>query len=115
MAEGGDLLPKMMLAFIVRRCAVDLGHSPSAAEFAEWANNHGLNGKPYCLFGRAITEREAQVILKHQSRLVSAKSASEQEKHVEAAETDPPPSNPKVVSLAKARARRQRPNGSRRP
>jgi hypothetical protein len=30
--------PKMMLGFIVRRCAADIGHTPTADEFAAWAN-----------------------------------------------------------------------------
>ena len=29
---------KMMLGFIVRRCAADLGHAPTPDEFAKWAN-----------------------------------------------------------------------------
>jgi hypothetical protein len=30
---------KMMLGFIVRRCACEIGHPPTPEEFAEWANN----------------------------------------------------------------------------
>lgn len=66
-------LPKMMLGFVVRRCAVDLGRAPSAAELAIWANDGDSRLRP---FGRSITEREAQLILDHQSRLVSAQSAT---------------------------------------
>jgi hypothetical protein len=72
-------LPRMMIGFIVRRCTIDLGHAPTAAEFAAWANAHGDAPHPVCLFGRAITEDEAGLILKHQSRLVSAKSAQPDE------------------------------------
>ena len=35
---------KMMLGFIVRRCAADIGHMPSPDEFAKWANGDSLKG-----------------------------------------------------------------------
>jgi len=108
MADETNSLPKMMLGFVVRRCAVDLGHSPNAAELAAWANNHSEHGRPHCLFGHPITEREAGVILKHQARLVSAKSAAEHECYVEEDESAQPPAGSNVVSIAVARARRLR-------
>jgi hypothetical protein len=70
-------IPKMMLGFIVRRCAVDLGHLPSAEDLASWASQPDEEGlRP---FGRSITSDEAKLILDHQSRLVSARSASSNE------------------------------------
>ena len=72
-----------MIGFVVRRCAVELGHAPSPAELAAWANNHGTDGESYNLFGRAIDEREAALILKHQARVVTARSATPQEVYVE--------------------------------
>ncbi len=70
-----------MLGFIVRRCTIDLGHPPTPAEFAVWANAQSHEESRH-LFGRAISEREAGVILKHQARLVSAKSARPDEEYV---------------------------------
>jgi hypothetical protein len=100
-------LPKMMIGFVVRRCAVELGRVPSAAEFAAWANDCGEEpGERYCLFGRPISEREAAVILKHQSRLVTARNTAPEEERVE--ETEPSAaasSGDNVVSLADVRAR----------
>lgn len=68
---------KMMLAFIIRQCEVDLGHPPTAAELAEWANNGGRSGKQVFLFGRRISEAEARIILGRPARLVSAKASSD--------------------------------------
>ena len=95
-------LPKMMIGFVVRRCAVDLGHPPSPAEFALWANAGA--GRDVHLFGRPISEAEAGLILRHQARLVSAASAAPEEQWLESAA--PVPSAPNVVALAAARARR---------
>jgi hypothetical protein len=67
--------PKMMLGFVVRQCAVALGHAPTPEEFAEWANNHGEGRGRYCLFGRPITVAEARVILRHPGRPVTVRSA----------------------------------------
>ena len=89
-----------MLAFIVRRCTVDLGHKPSAAELAAWSNACASDPESRHLFGRPISESEAALILKHQTRLVSAKSARPFEEYVEADELQTmlrAPSN--VVSL----------------
>ncbi|MGD9763884.1 MAG: hypothetical protein AB7V27_09245 [Candidatus Binatia bacterium] len=105
-------LPKMMIGFVVRRCAVELGRTPSAADFARWAN--GQNGASAHVFGRPISEAEARVILHHQSRLVTARSAAPEEEWVEVDELGPPPSAAQdlgappsnVVSLAAVRANR---------
>jgi hypothetical protein len=72
-------LPKMMLGFVVRRCAVALGHAPTPKEFAAWANAQHNGNSAYALFGRAITEREAALILRHPERPVSARSAAPHE------------------------------------
>lgn len=96
-------LPRMMIAFIVRRCTIELGHPPTPAEFAVWANAHADEQSRH-LFGRPISEREAGVILKHQARLVSAKSARPEEEYV----ADAPPAMPagnNVIALADARLR----------
>ena len=95
-------LPKMMIGFVVRRCTVELGHAPSPAEFAAWAN--AGDGRDAHIFGRPISETEATVILRHQARLVSAASAAADEQWGDAA--TPAPAAPNVLSLAAARARR---------
>ena len=46
---------RIMLGFVVRQCAVALGHAPSADELAEWANNQRDARGHYRIFGRAIT------------------------------------------------------------
>jgi hypothetical protein len=100
MSTPAARLPRMMIAFVVRRCSVELGRRPTAAEFAAWANGGGSR-----LFGRPISEAEAGVILRHQRRLVTAKSAAVDEQYVEADELV---TAPNVVRLADVRARRQR-------
>jgi hypothetical protein len=80
MAFGPTALPKMMLGFIVRRCTVDMGHQPSPEEFAVWANNYKHGTGIYRLFGRPITADEARVILRHRSRIVTARSAAPHER-----------------------------------
>jgi len=67
---------KMMLGFIVRRCAKELGHSPSPVELADWANNQNDNGRRYCLFGRAIPPQAAEIMLRHLGWLVTVRSPS---------------------------------------
>ena len=79
MAFGPTPLPKMMLGFVVRRCTVDMGHQPSPQEFAAWANNYKHGTRIYRLFGRPITVDEARVILRHRSRIVTARSAAPHE------------------------------------
>ena len=59
---------KMMLGFIVRRCAAALGHNPSPAEFATWANG---NGPRLCLFGKEISSEAAKVMFSQPGRLVT--------------------------------------------
>jgi len=65
-------LPKMMLGFVVRRCAVAVGHDPSPEEFAAWANKHQDGDRVFHLFGRPITVDEARIILRHPARPVTA-------------------------------------------
>jgi len=88
----------MMIGFVVRRCVRALGRQPTAAEFAAWANDGDAR-----LFGRTISVDEARVILRHQARLVTAKSASAAEQYVDVDELTLPAN---VVRLADARARR---------
>jgi len=64
---------KMMLGFVVRECTIALGHAPSPAELATWANHQQDDRGEFCLFGRAITPAEAAVILKHPGRPVSVR------------------------------------------
>ena len=63
----------MMLGFVVRQCAVALGHAPTATELADWANEQRDERGRYRIFGRAITADEASVILKHPGRLVTVR------------------------------------------
>src|SRR5262245_34994095 len=91
-------LPKMMIGFVVRRCTVELGHRPTPAEFAAWAN-----GGQTRLFGREISIDEATVILRHQARLVTARSATPEEQYIEFDELVVAPN---VIRLADVRARR---------
>lgn len=98
------MLPKMMLAFVIRRCTVELGRTPDAADFAHWANHQGVDPHAYCLFGRPITEREARLILKHQARLVTAKSATPFEEHQQTDDVPPPrAAADNVISLVRVR------------
>lgn len=63
--------PRMMLGFVVRQCAVELGHAPDAGELAEWANNRsGFKGS-YRVFGKAISIAEAEIILRSPDRMVA--------------------------------------------
>jgi len=74
MAEARNLTngeSKMMLGFIVRRCAADIGHTPSPAEFATWANGRVRNGKHLCLFGKEISPAIAKVMFSQPGRLVT--------------------------------------------
>ncbi len=67
---------KMMLGFIVRRCAREIGHPPTREEYAEWANNKEDNGRRYSLFGREISVSAARIILSQPGRMVSARLES---------------------------------------
>ena len=62
-----------MLGFIVRRCAVELGHNPTPDEFAAGANEHGDNGQRYCLFGKPISSSAAKVMFSQPGRLVTVR------------------------------------------
>ena len=62
---------KMMLGFIVRRCAADIGHAPSPDEFANWANGDSVKGRRLCLFGREISPTAAKVMFGQPGRLVT--------------------------------------------
>jgi len=62
---------KMMLGFIVRRCAADLGHNPTPEEFATWANGNGRRGNRLCLFGKEISSAAAKVMFSQPGRLVT--------------------------------------------
>lgn len=68
-AKNGE--SKMMLGFIVRRCAADIGHTPTPAEFAHWANGQQQNGKRFCLFGKEISPSIAKVMFSQPGRLVT--------------------------------------------
>lgn len=103
-------LPKVSIGFVVRRCVLALGRQPTAREFSEWANTAGEGGT--ALFGRRVNVQEAEVILRHQGRPVTARSAQPFE--VVRAD-DLPPSlrasddvRDKVVDFAAVRARRAR-------
>src|SRR5215467_10199147 len=65
---------KMMLGFIVRRCAADIGHTPTPDEFAAWANGENQKGKGYCLFGKPISPTIAQIMFRQHGRLVTVRS-----------------------------------------
>src|SRR5207245_2780281 len=56
---------RIMLGFVVRRCAVALGHPPTPQELMEWANDQRDSRGRYRIFGRAIGIEEARVILRH--------------------------------------------------
>jgi hypothetical protein len=64
---------KMMLGFIIRRCAADIGHTPSPEEFAAWANDQNENGRRYCLFGKPISPSAAKIMFAQPGRLVTVR------------------------------------------
>lgn len=103
-----------MIGFVVRRCSVALGRRPTPAEFALWANTQGTPPNTVCLFGRPISESEAAVILGHQARLVTARSAAAEEQIAEYQEwLRPAVARPaSVTSLEEVRGRS---NGARPP
>ena len=103
-------LPKISIGFVVRRCVLALGHRPTPREFADWANTAGEQGM--AIFGRTITAQEADVILRHQGRPVTSRTAQPYEV---AANAELPPElrasddvRDKVVDFAAIRARRSR-------
>jgi hypothetical protein len=95
--------PKMMLGFVVRRCAAAVGHAPSAEEFASWANSYPDGDRTVYLFGRPISIREAHAILRHPGREVTARAARPAEQTLDG----DPMSSSTVVSFAAAVARRR--------
>jgi hypothetical protein len=64
---------RMSLGFVVRRCAIEIGHDPTPLELAEWANHQSDQRGEYCLFGRTISSAEAEVILRHPGREVTVR------------------------------------------
>ena len=64
---------RIMLGFVVRQCAVALGHAPTPDELARWANEQRDARGRYGIFGRPITPDEARVILRHPGRLVTVR------------------------------------------
>jgi hypothetical protein len=98
-------LPKMMLGFVVRRCAVALGHAPSPEEFAAWANRYADGDRTICLFGRIISVDEARLILRHRGRPVTARSAAAHERIVD--EDAAMAANVTVFNAAVARLKRR--------
>ncbi len=64
---------RIMLGFVVRQCAVALGHAPTPDELADWANNQRDARGPYRIFGRPITPDDARLILQHPGRLVTVR------------------------------------------
>lgn len=74
MSSGADKGRKVMLGFVVRRCARELGHHPTPDEFALWANNRRADGERYHIFGQAISAEAAQVMLRRLDRLVTVRS-----------------------------------------
>jgi hypothetical protein len=65
---------KVMLGFVVRKCATELGHQPTPEEFADWANSQEEHGLRYSLFGRPISASGAEVMFRHLGRLVTVRS-----------------------------------------
>ncbi|MSP39293.1 MAG: hypothetical protein EXR70_12450 [Deltaproteobacteria bacterium] len=62
---------KMMLGFIVRLCAAELGHNPTPDEFVAWANGSGRKGSELCLFGKEISPEIAKVMFSQPGRMVT--------------------------------------------
>src|SRR5207253_3657709 len=64
---------RIMLGFVVRQCAVALGHAPTPEELARWANEQRDARGRYRIFGREISTDEAGGILRHPGRLVTVR------------------------------------------
>ena len=105
MSSSLPQLPKMMLGFVVRRCAAAIGHDPSAEEFTAWANTYHDGERTIYLFGRPITVAEARVIMRHRGRTVSARSAAAHEQIEDILDTAAVSSAGSVTSFAAAAAR----------
>ena len=95
---------KMMLGFVVRQCAADLGHQPNAADLANWANNQRDDRGDYCVFGRPISIREAGVILRYPQRLVAVYGSLRERFPVELPRAEPA----KVIRFERAARLRSR-------
>src|SRR5579862_3554793 len=108
MSSAPQQLPKMMLGFVVRRCATAIGHDPSAEEFTAWANTYHDGERTIYLFGRPITIAEAQVIMRHRGRPVSARTAAPHEQIVEAPDGGVLGGNVTSFAAAAARIRARR-------
>ncbi|MCK6556512.1 hypothetical protein L6Q96_18325 [Candidatus Binatia bacterium] len=104
MASSSSPLPKMMLGFVVRRCATALGRAPSPEELAEWANNYREGGRTVYLFGRKISPAEARLILRYPSRPVTARGARPAEQSP--ADCDLPPNVVRLPDPTRRRGRR---------
>ena len=77
MSSGVQSEPlRIMLGFVVRQCAVAIGHAPTPEELADWANAQLDESGQYRIFGRAITADDARVILRHPGRLVTVRPGS---------------------------------------
>ncbi len=74
---AGSGLPRISIGFVVRRCTMALGRRPTPPEFRDWANTAGEQGT--AVFGRPISVYEAEVILRHQARPVTARTAQPHE------------------------------------
>ncbi|HYB98602.1 MAG TPA: hypothetical protein VEC57_05650 [Candidatus Limnocylindrales bacterium] len=102
-------LPKIAIGFVVRRCTLELGRKPTAREFSQWANTAGEQGT--AVFGRPITAEEADVILRHLARPVTARSAQRYDAATGVAPVERQASGDvrdRVVDFAAVRARRGR-------
>ena len=73
--QEGDAPVRVLLGFLTRECALSLGHPPSAEELVEWANHQSDTRGEFCLFGRKISQQDAQVILQHPKREVTVRRA----------------------------------------
>lgn len=73
--EGKSNTNRVMLGFVVRCCAKEIGHPPTPDEFARWANNRECEGDRYSIFGHAISADTARVMFRHMSRIVTVRSA----------------------------------------
>ena len=73
--ENSGSSPRLVLAMVVRECAVALGHEPNARELANWANHQRDGRGDFCLFGREISAAEAAVILKNPDREVTVRQS----------------------------------------
>ena len=67
---------RIMLGFVVRQCAVALGHPPTPEELARWANEQRDARGRYRIFGRPISREDARVILRHPGRLVTVRPSA---------------------------------------